>query len=225
MLRHTLIPFVLLLASCGGGDTAPQTDSAAPQSNAAAPRQLVGGGKDKPGKWAYPLDSAMNALIIGYPEGLKTVIAELADNEYLKDKTRSTIRLLNVKQTELFTISICKNAKGEWVPYALLLTKYNPSNLPPGRKPVMLDEQNYMTSNKAYIGYSEAYFLSLFSEQPLTTWSKGDTVYYTHQAQPKDAKRLTLYKPEDYSGLYKFVDGKLRWIELTVKPEAFEKAQ
>lgn len=225
MLRHTLIPFVMLLASCGGGDSATKTDSAASAPDAAAPRQIVGGGKDKVGNWAYPLDSAMNSLIIGYPEGLKAVIADLADNEYLKDKTRSTIRLLNVKQTELLTISICKNAKGEWVPYGLLLTKYNASNLPPGRKPVQLDEQNYITSNKAHIGYSEAYFLSLFSQQPLTTWSKGDTVYYTHQAQPKDASRLKLYKPEDYSGLYKFVDGKLRWIEFTVKPEALEKAQ
>jgi hypothetical protein len=225
MLRHTLIPFALLLASCGGGDNAAQKDSAASTTDASAPRQIVGGKKEKVGKWAYPLDSAMNALMIGYPDGLKAVIADLADNEYLKDKTRSTIRLLNIKQTELLTISICKNAKGEWIPYGLQLIRYNASNIPPGRKPVRLDEQNYITSNGAYIGYTEDFFSALFSEQPLTTWSKGDTVYYTHQPQPKDASRLKLYKPEDYTGQYKFVDGNLRWIEITVKPEVFEKAE
>ncbi|MCU0433481.1 MAG: hypothetical protein MUC87_08515 [Bacteroidia bacterium] len=222
MLRLSLFAFVLLLAACGGNQTTPNADTAATATNADAPRNIIGGKKGKVGSWAYPLDTAMNNIVIGHPEGLKTVIADLADAEYLKDKTRSSIRLLNTKKTELLTILICKNGKDEWVPYSLQLTKYNDSNLPPGRKPVQLDELNYMTSNKAHIGYSEDYFSALFSEQPLTTWTKGDTAYYTHQAQPKDAKRLKLWKPEDYSGLYKFVDGKMRWIEFTVKPEALE---
>jgi hypothetical protein len=224
-MNKLLLPLTVLLlaASCGADTKTSAADTAAATATSdTVPRQIIGGGKDKAGKWAYPLDTAMNAVVLGYPEAVKNIIIELADTDYLKDKKRETIRLLNSRQTEILTIGICRNAKDEWVPYSLTLAKYNASNLAPGRKPVALDDYNYMTSNKAHIGYSEDYFIGLFSEQPLTTWSKGDTVYYTHQAQPKDASRLKLWKPEDYKGSYKFVDGKMREISFYVKPEALE---
>jgi hypothetical protein len=224
-MNKLLLPFaVLLLASACGNDTKkPAADTTAKNTvSDTVPHEIIGGKKSKVGTWAYPLDSSMNSIYIGNADSLKKIIIELADTEYLKDKKRETIRLINRRQTELLTISICRTAKNDWVPYSLTLAKYNPSNLSPGRKPVMLDDYNYYTSNKAYIGYTEDFFLSLLSEQPLTTWSKGDTVYYTHQAQPKDASRLKHWKPEDYKGSYKFVDGILQEISLYVKPEVFE---
>ncbi|MFN8713820.1 MAG: hypothetical protein ACK5Z2_13320 [Bacteroidota bacterium] len=224
-MNKLLLPLTLLwlAASCGADSKTPAADTAAKNTTSdTVPRQVIGGKKTKVGSWAYPLDTAMNSIIIGNSDSLKNIIIELAETEYLKDKKRETIRLLNRRLTEILTISICRNAKNEWVPYSLTLAKYNSSNLAPGRKPVMLDDYNYFTSNKAHIGFTEDFFMSLFSEQPLTTWSKGDTVYYTHQAQPKDASRLKLWKPEDYKGSYKFVDGMLREISFYVKPEAFE---
>ncbi|MGL5888922.1 MAG: hypothetical protein ACRC3B_03510, partial [Bacteroidia bacterium] len=159
---------LFLAASCGSDTKTPAADTAAGISvSDTVPRQIIGGGKTKVGSWAYPLDSSMNSVMIGNADSLKKVIIELAETEYLKGKKRETIRLLNSRQTEMLTIGICRNAKDEWVAYSLTLAKYNSSALSPGRKPVALDDYGYMTSNKAYLGYTEDYFLSLFSEQPL----------------------------------------------------------
>lgn len=212
----------LLAASCSS-DTGSKAQTDSTRVSPDVPHAIIGGGKTKVGSWAYPLDTAMNLLVLGYNEGVRELLRSFDNAKFELAENRGTMRLLNNQDTELLTVLICKNSKDEWVPYQFRLEKYNTKGTYPGKPPVRQYDQHWFSANQAHMGYTEAYFLKLMSEQPLMTWAKGDTVYYTHQAQPKDAKRLNLYTPADFSSTYKFIDGNLCWMEVCVKPEAFEK--
>lgn len=226
MINHKLFLFVLIVAlgciRCATDSQESENGSSA-SSSKETPHEIIGDGKAKVGSWAYPLDSGFNQFILGNPDYINQMLRSFDNEKFSLDGLRGSMRLLNNQDGELLTVFLCKNKDDDWVPYLMRLEVFYPDRIPPGKKPVRQEDMTWRSSNKLHIRFTEDYFMSLMTEQPLMTWAKADTVYYTHQGQPKDASRLKRYQPADYLATYKFVDGTLRWCEIGVKPEVFEK--
>jgi hypothetical protein len=192
-------------------------------ASSASPKQIIGGNKAKVGTWSYPLDSSFNDFILGSPDYVKEMLRKFENYLFSLEGDLGSMHLLNNQDNELLTVFLCKNKENDWIPYLMRLERFNPDKIPSGQKPVRQKDMNWRSGNKLNITYTESFFMSLMTEQPLTTWEKGDTIYYTHQGQPKDASKSTKrFQPGDYQGTYKFVNGSLCWCEFGVKPEILQ---
>jgi hypothetical protein len=212
-----------MLQSCGMKTNWESDEPAADTTQAAklpdsVPREVRVG---KDASWAFKPDSCFNELLLGDVESFKifwrTNGAKFSD----VGNKRQVAHYLNQENTELLEVYITKNKKGKEVPYSICLQKVVNGFYPDDALEV--NKRNFITGHNIHIGMLASYVQRIYTDQAMTQWQKGDTLYLVYKPKPKDAKHFTRFSHESYTATYKFVDEYLRRIEYTVDPAELEK--
>ncbi len=175
----------------------------------------------KEGAWAFKPDSCFNDLLLGDPESFRVFWRTNGAKFSNMDNKRQVAHYLNQGKTELLEVCVTKNEKGKEVAYAISLRKVIGQSYPGDALEV--GKRNFITGHGIHIGMLASYVQRIYTEQTMTQWQKGDTLYLRFTPKAKDAEHFTRFSPGSYTATYKFVDEYLRRIEYTVDPAEFEK--
>lgn len=219
---------LIALSSCdtiAPEQVAGQTDTAAiknvlPDS---VPREVM---KGKGGDWSYRPDSCFNELVLGSAPSFSEFWKKNGANMQTLEGKRKVTTYFNSQKTEWMAVYTTQNSKGKDLAYGVVVQKAGAPGSPampfPG-KAEFLSKANVITGHGIYIGMSPDYVLSIYTDQKLTQWEKGDTLYFTYEPKEKDAKYFPYYDWKNYKATYKFVNDRLRRMEYFADPAELEK--
>jgi hypothetical protein len=217
-------PF-LLIFGCGAPTETQQAKAdsvVTPVVPDTAPHTVMSG---KEATYAYVPDTCFNDLVLGSTTSFKQFWqANGADMHKLADD-RAVATYFTSSKSEWMSVYITKDSKNHEVAYGLVLQKAGQKGappMPPGRA-YTLSKPNVLTGHSIYIGMSPTYVMSIYRDQPLTQWERGDTLYLKYKPSAKDAGNFKRYSYAAYSATYKFVEDRLRRIEYMVDPAELEK--
>jgi hypothetical protein len=229
-MKKYIFPVCLLtmaLMSCGNGKNSDKKDSAKDSAAAvvdpAKPHEVK---KGDGGNYAFKPDTAINSIILGNPDCFKPFNRENGSNLVSLGGKRNAAVYYNsaVEHTQAMELRMTKNSKGEDVVYAIIVQQNGVEHAPElSGRPIPSSEFNFISGHGIYIGMTEDYVMSVYSNQAFMEWEQGDTVYLEYKPQPKDGNYFKRYKPTVYSATYKFKNGTLRRMEYSVDPAEFEK--
>lgn len=219
-----IYPFIgfmcFALVSCGSGNSSTEKkDSLVSEVSDSIPHEVK---KGNGSTYAYMPDTCIQSLILGNAESFRLYNLKNGSNMNPFGNNRNAISYYNHSHSEKMQILITKNSSGKNVVYVMIAQK-NDSLAPKLAKGTYeANEYNFVSGHGVYLGMSEDYVMSVYSNQFLMKWQKGDTLYLQYKPKPKDFGHYKRFKPETYSATYKFVGGALRRYELQVNASEFE---
>lgn len=218
---------LFLLYSCGdpAADKAGKSDSAKKDSLLpdSVPREVM---KGKGGDWPFKPDSCFNDLVLGNAQSFALFWRKNGANMKTLEGNRKIMSYFTTKKTEWMAVYITKDQNGKERAYGMVLQKAGTPGspaMPCADKPEVLYKPNVITGHGIYIGMSPYYVQSVYTDQKMTQWEKGDTLYLVYHPQEKDAKYFPYYNWKNYTATYKFVEDRLRRVEYFCDPADLEK--
>jgi hypothetical protein len=233
-MKHILLVCLsaALFAGCGPGtgkiptakDSAAMRDSIA-RLDPEKPHEVM---KGKGGDYAFMPDTAIQSIILGNPDCIKAYYRENGSYQGVLSDGRRAVAYYNSskEKKQEMEIRLVDNAKGEEVPYAIIVQwKDDKEEYAPelSVRSIPSSDFNFISSHGIHTGMSYQYVLATYKNQSFMEWEKGDTIYLQYKPKPKDRNYYKRYTPESYAVTYKFVDEVLCRMEYTVDPEEFEK--
>jgi hypothetical protein len=179
--------------------------------------------KGKPETYGFAPDTALHSLVIGSPESFKRFWLENGAEMRLFEKNRWIALYETFRGGEWMTVYITKDKKHREVAYGAIVQKSDTNSPPPPPgTPQELSKSRILTGHQIYIGMSPDFVLSVYRDQALTQWQRGDTLYLEYKPQGKDAGYYKRFNWQSYTATYKFVNNKLRRIEYFTDPAELE---
>jgi hypothetical protein len=216
--------FISILSSCGSGASDSNSDSANGKTKSRGadtlPHQIR---KGHVAKYAYLPDTAVGPAIIGNPESF--TIFYRNNGAMMNDigNNRNAVSYFNANKKEEIQFQLAKNANNEDVIYSIVLQKYGEAGSPVlARKPLTTAVNNFVTGSGIYIGMTQEYVMSVYTDQALMQSQHNDTIVLKYNPLEKDAPYYKRFSWKSYSATYKFVDNQLRRLEYNVDPKEFE---
>jgi hypothetical protein len=233
-MKNFILPLffltALLTVSCGmesmvsselmKGSDSVAADSIAAKTSDTLPHEVR---KGKKSSYAFSPDTAFGAIILGNPDSFAAFWRKNGANVMTINDNRFVASFYNDFRSEWAAVYLVKNKARREVPYGIVVQKATPinTNNVPGA-PLIISKPNFVSGHQVYIGMPYSYLLNIYTDQALTQWEKGDTLYLTYRPESKDAKFYRRFGWVNYSATYKFVDDHLRRIEYFADPAELE---
>ncbi|MCX6312345.1 MAG: hypothetical protein NT084_12005 [Bacteroidetes bacterium] len=218
-----LIIVASFFQACGSGNGGATSDSTQSKKSAvdSIPHEVR---KGRVATYAYMPDTCIKKIILGNSESFRLFYRDNGANINQIENGRMAISYYNAVKTEEIQLLLTEDEKQKDLVFSMIVQKYGDAGSPLlAKKPLITADNNFISGNGIYISMSKEYVMSVYADQGLMQWQKGDTMFLQYKPMEKDKSFFKHYSWQSYKATYKFVENKLVRMEMDIDPKEFEK--